>query len=283
MTRRAALAAIVAVTALVLSGCEIGEDDEMVAPRRTTVVSPSPEPRAVPESVPVGQGRIGPQDVVWTQGHVLHIGTRTVDLSPVGVDAFVVVTGGVYLLDRGSLSFTDLERVRATGLTGVTGLGVTADAERIRVTTEARGKAASHVYDTRSGSLRDEDVSVVSAEERLGTPVGVRLRGERVVLGRPGAGELAGRQGAGRYGVATGPAGEPVAFDSRTRKRIALRGSVPRRFELAGWTSDSTVFGLEGTRDDASAVVACGLADQGSCTRLGEVGGPDPVIFGTGA
>ncbi len=282
MNRGAALVLLVAVPAMVLSGCTLGEDDEMVAPTRTITGSPSPEPRAVPAAVPVGKGSVGPTDVVWAQGNALHVGTRTVDLSPVSIDAFVVAPGGVYLLDGKNVSFTDLERVRATGLTGVTALGATADASRLEVVTEDGGPPASSVYDTRTGNLSDEEVSVASAQARLGRPVGVDVTGERVDLVPPDSGELRGWQGPGRYGVAVTRAGEPVAFDSRTRTRVDLGENLPQQFELAGWTDESTFYGVDFSRHGPAAVVACGLADGWSCTRQGEVSRSEPVIFGSG-
>ena len=63
-----------------------------------------------------GRRRSGPQ------GSVLHVGRQQVDLSPIEIEAFVVVPGGVFLLSQGELWFTDLARVRGTGQTDVTGV-----------------------------------------------------------------------------------------------------------------------------------------------------------------
>ena len=120
---------VVAAVLVLTTGCELGQDDEMVPPTRTVTASPSPDTTVAPQTMPVGQGDVSPTDVVWAQGNVLHVGRRSVDLSPVGIDAFVVVPGGVFVLHMGELWFTDLSRLRGTGLTNVTALGVTADAQ----------------------------------------------------------------------------------------------------------------------------------------------------------
>jgi hypothetical protein len=210
---------LVAALVVLTSGCEIGQDDEMApAPRRTITATPSPE-QAIPTTVPVGKGKVSPTDVVWAQGNMLHVGKVSVDLSPVGIDAFVVVPGGVFVLYSGELWFTDLSRLRGTGLTGVTGLGVTADATRILVTEAKNGDAEDHAYDNRTGkAVSSEGVRPVTAGERLQGP-----DRSRVVV--PKGFTLAGWAGARRfYGVA-GKGAHPsavVSCDLRTRACIRV-------------------------------------------------------------
>jgi hypothetical protein len=186
--------AVIALTA----GCRLGADDEMVPPSRTVTASPSPDTTVAPATVPVGEGTVSLADVVWAQGNVLHVGRRTVDLSPVGIDAFVVVAGGVFVLSSGELWFTDLSRLRGTGLTGVTALGVTADGTRILVTGEMSGAAAAYAYDTGTGrAVSSKGLSPLSAEERLQGP-------DRTGVAVPKEFELAGWAGPTTfYGVAS--------------------------------------------------------------------------------
>lgn len=173
MTRRpgAVLAALCVTALLVLvSGCAFGTDDEMEQPTRTVTASPSPDTTAVPATVPVGRGVVPLGEVVWAQGDRLHVGARSVDLSPVAVDAFVSVPGGVYLLHQGQLWYTDLTRLKDTGLTGVTGLGVTADGGRILVTVGASGGSA-YAFDSVTGrAVSTEGLTAVTAAERLRGP-----------------------------------------------------------------------------------------------------------------
>jgi hypothetical protein len=213
-------AILLVVTLLVLSsGCTIGDDDEMVQPSRTVTASPSPARTAAPTTLPVGQGTVSPADVVWAQGTRLHVGLRSVDLSPVGVDAFVVVPGGVYVLSGGELWFTDLGRLKGTGLTGVTGLGVTADASRILVTAPDTGTGSPYAYDTGTGrAVSSDGVTPVSAEERL--------RGrDRSGVDVPEGFQLAGWSAPTRfYGVAGGGGRRAavVSCDVGTRKCTRL-------------------------------------------------------------
>jgi hypothetical protein len=227
------LAGTLAALVVLTTGCTVGQDDEMAPPpRRTVTASPSPQ-QVAPGSVPVGQGEVSLADVVWAQGSVLHVGRQTVDLSPAGIDAFVVVPGGVYVLSSGELWFTDLSRLRGTGLTGVTGLGVTADGSRILVSVKKAGVETDHAYDTGTGkTVSSEGVKPVTAEQRL--------------------------HGPDRSGVA-----------------------VPSGFELAGWAGAARFYGPVRERGRLTAVVSCGLATK-TCTRLGQIKGPDPVVFGTG-
>lgn len=166
------MTALVAAAVLGLTGgCALGEDDEMVPPTRTITASPSPATTAVPQGVPVGDGAVSPSDVVWAQGTVLHVGRRDIDLSPAGIDAFVVVPGGVFVLSSGELWFTDLTRLRGTGLTGVSALGVTEDGTRILVTGKQSGAVATYAYDTGSGrAVRSDGLTAETMEQRLRGP-----------------------------------------------------------------------------------------------------------------
>jgi hypothetical protein len=217
------------MVALVLAGgCAAGDDDEMVPPTRTVTASPSPETTAAPSSVPVGQGKVSPADVVWSQGTALHVGRREVDLSPVGIDAFVVVPGGVFVLNNGELWFTDLSRLRGTGLTGVTALGVTADAARILVTTEQAGSTATYAYDTTSGrAVSTAGLAPVTADERLRGP-------DRSGVPVPKGFVLAGWAGPRTfYGVRNGRTPAVVSCDVATRACVtvgAVKVPEPVRF-----------------------------------------------------
>ncbi len=229
MTRRPA-AFLVGLALVLTAGCTLGEDDEMVPPSRTVTASPSPDTTIAPASVPVGEGPVSPTEVVWAQGSALHVGSRLVDLSPVGIDAFVVVPGGVFVLSTGELWFTDLSRLRGTGLTGVTALGVTADAKRVLVTGEMSGAVATYAYDTGTGqAVSSEGLRPVSAEERLRGP-------DRSRVAVPKGFELAGWAGPTTfYGVVNklGRASAVVSCGTVTRScttLAAIEGPEPVLF-----------------------------------------------------
>ena len=113
------------------------------------------------------------------------------DLSPIGIEAFVVVPGGVYVLNEGELWFTDLSR-SGTGLTDVTGFGVTADGSRILVTVNT-GVETDVAYDTGTGKMvSSEGIMPVTAEERL-------KGADRSGVTLPRGFELAGWAGATRF------------------------------------------------------------------------------------
>ena len=132
MTRLVA-AVLVALLVTLTSGCELGEDDEM-APKPTRTVTRSPAPGArCRRACRSGEGDVSPASVVWAQESTLHFGTSQVDVAPMRIDSFVVVPGGVFFVSRGELWFTDLSRVRATGLMGVTRVSTTRDADALRV------------------------------------------------------------------------------------------------------------------------------------------------------
>ena len=217
------LVALVGLT----TGCAIGEDDEMAPPpRRTVTASPSPQ-QVVPGRVPIGEGQVSPTDVVWAQGTVLHVGKQSVDLAPARVDAFVVVPGGVYVLSMGELWFTDLSRLRGTGIAGVTGLGVTADAGRIVVSVTKAGVESDHAYDTGTGkTVSSEGVTPVTPTQRLEGP-------DRSGVAVPEGFELAGWAGTTRFYGTVSKAGRPITVVScglatRTCTRLgAIEGQDP--------------------------------------------------------
>lgn len=160
---------LLAGTLVFAGGCTLGDDDEMVPPTRTVTASPSPDTPAAPTAVPVGSGKVSPDDVVWSQGTVLHVGTRSVDVSPVRIDAFVVVPGGVFVLQDRELWFTDLSRLRGTGLTNLTALGVSADHLQLVLTREEPGGNEKYAFDAATGKpLDSDDVDVATAQELLG-------------------------------------------------------------------------------------------------------------------
>jgi len=149
---------------------------------------------------------------------VLHIGRQTVDLAPARVDDFVVVPGGVYVLDGGELWFTDLTRLRGTGLTGVTGLGVSVDGSRLLVDVTKAGVEAVHAYDTETGrTVSSEGVVPQTAAERLEGP-------DRSGVDVPTGFELAGWAGATRFYGTVREGGRPTAVVScRLTTRTCIR------------------------------------------------------------
>ncbi|MET0839137.1 MAG: hypothetical protein ABWY19_10175 [Marmoricola sp.] len=154
--RRALVAAVLLPVVLGLgAGCEIGQDDEMARPTRTVTASPTPKAVAAPAQIPVGDGAVSADDVVWGDGPDLHVERRSVDLSPATVDQLVRVPGGVYVLSGDELWFTDLQRLRGTGLTAVTRIALSEDGERLLVTDTAAGREAVHAYDVRTGKRVD--------------------------------------------------------------------------------------------------------------------------------
>jgi hypothetical protein len=219
--RAAASALLVSALLLVVGGCELGTDDEMAPPTRTVTPSPSASTVAVPATVPVGKGPVTLRDVVWAQGSRLHVGRRSVDLSPANVDAFVTVPGGVYVLARGELWFTDLARLRGTAITGVTGLGVTADGARILVTVGSAGAGSAYAFDTATGR------AVSAAGTHPVTPA-ERLRGpDRQGVPVPSGFELAGWAGPDTfYGTAGQGSTSAVISCSLSARACSRLGQV---------------------------------------------------------
>ncbi|MET0998898.1 MAG: hypothetical protein ABWX73_09310 [Marmoricola sp.] len=236
MTRRhRALLAVVLLPALVglLSGCEIGQDDEMSRPTRTVTASPTPKAAPAPARVPVGSSSISPDDVVWGDGSTLHVGTRSVDVSPASVDQLVVVPGGVYVLSGDELWFTDLQRLRGTGLTSVTRIAPGADGEQLLVTDTRTGREVVHAYDVRTGR---------------------------------------------RVDVTSTPSPSPTPSPRQPEPGADRFKGYPADFTLSGWAGDSTFYGVAGTDGKPASVVGCRVTTR-TCTVLGAIAGPDPLVF----
>jgi hypothetical protein len=253
LPRLAALATTLLGLAAVATGCAIGQDDELAPkPTRTITATPSQSLAPAPATVPVGQGKVSPADVVWAQGSELHVGRQQVDLRSVDVDALVVVRGGVFVLADGELWFTDLSRLRGTGQTDVVRLRVSEDADRIVVTDTRSGQPLDQAYDTRTGRAIRGQVDTL-------TPQQVRA-------------------GPGRYRVHTGPGGTSVV-EVASGHAVSVAG-LPRRMEVGGWTGDAAFFGLAGAGAKRT-VVGCDLVRH-RCSTEGTVTGSGPVVFGTG-
>ena len=271
MTRLVA-GALVAVLVAITSGCELGQDDEM-APRPTRTVtkfpSPAPTTTAAPTRIPVGQGRISPEGVVWAQESTLHFGTRQVDVSPLRIDSFVVVAGGVFFVSRGELWFTDLSRVRGTGFMGVTRVSTTRDAGALLVESSA-GSAGVYAFDLATGaSMPPAQVEAATDEDLRGTPERVVLRPAGSNPAAPSAAPVDARLGPGRFGVVGGDDERLVVFDATTRKRVPLKGVMGNGFQLVRWQGRSAFFGVALDNGKPLAVLNCNLSNR-SCTTLGK-------------
>ena len=229
--RRLTAAVAVLATLLAASGCEMGQDEELTPkPKRTVTRSAVPSPSPGPLSVPVGQGKVSPDDVVWAQGNVLHVGKRAVDLLTVGVEAFVVVRGGVFVLSTlGEVWFTDLARLRGAKLAGITGLGATADRSHVVLSRKDGDRTTSYAYDTRTGRAVDPaGVQAAAPQELLGDVQGVQVTRERFRGAVPEVFEPVGRAGRSRvYGLAGGSsAPKAVTSCDLTRRTCARLGAV---------------------------------------------------------
>ena len=271
-----ALGAVAAAFLVVTTGCQVSPDEEMVPPTRTVTASPSVVPVA-PTAVPVGAGKVSLSDPVWAQDNTLHVGTRLLDLSPVRVDSLVAVPGGVFLVDHGELRFTDLSRVRSTGLVGATRVSTTPDGHVLRVEmAKDSGPVRVHAYDVRSGAAVPlRRAPVASQADLLGTPVQITLRR------RPGqapAGPVAAWVGPGGQGVVDDDTRPLVAFDSASRRPVPLRGVVGNGFEMVRWTSATRFYGLALEARRPESVLGCDLRSR-ACTTFGRVDPHRPVVF----
>jgi hypothetical protein len=126
--RRAAGLALALALMVSVAACG-APDDEVARPTVTTTLPPE-TPHHLPE-LPVGAGNVGPDDRVRAHESTLRVNGRIVDLTPMRVDAFVVVKGGVYFRNGSELWFTDLTRARTTGFTDVQSLIASSDGSRI--------------------------------------------------------------------------------------------------------------------------------------------------------
>ncbi len=283
--QRTALLAVVTGSVLVATGCQVGQDEELVPkPRRTVTVTPSvgPQPVAVPARIPVGRGAVDPTDVVWVQGSVLHVGKDAWDLAPRRVTSFTVSDGGVYFLDGGKLWFTDLVRVRDTGVAGGQDLAAAYDGRAIRVgVAPSGGPAVRHGYDTTTGAqVPLGQAAPATQEQLLGTPAQVTLRPDRSDVRAQG--EVPVRLGPGLYGLVDRANGPLVGFLQRTSQRVPLTGVVGDGFELVRWTSPARFYGLALKGDQPRAVIGCDL-DAGRCTTYGSVVHGGSLLFASGS
>jgi len=278
VTRRIA-AILVAVLVTLTSACELSQDDEM-APRPKRTVTKSPAPKA-PTSVPVGQGEISPHAVVWAQDSTLHFGTRQVDISPLNIDSFVVVEGGVFFLSRGELWFTDLSRARGTGLTGVNRVSTTRDAGALRVEVDAgSGPDKVFAYDVDTGeSIPPDQADPATDADLRGTPKRLVLR-STTTDGTASEAPVDLRLGPdGRYGVVGGDGGGLVVIDATTRKRVPLTGVVGTGFKLVRWHNAIAFFGLAlGNEGEPLAMINCNMS-RGSCTTWGKIVPDRSLVF----
>jgi len=272
VTRRIA-SVLVAVLVMITSGCELSQDDEM-APRPTKTVTKSQRPDTAtttpaPKTLPVGEGTITPQAVVWAQESTLHYGTKQVDVSPLRIDSFVVVAGGVFFLSRRELWFTDLSRVRGTGFAGVTRLSATADAGALRVD-RGTGSGGNYAYDLGTGESMSADQVVPATDEDLrGTAEQVELRPAGSGEETPSAAPVEARRGPGNFGVVGGDGERLAVFDARTRKRVPLTGVLGNGFQLVRWQGGVAFFGVALEDGNPLAIVSCNLSSR-SCTTFGK-------------
>lgn len=245
---------MVAGLLLVTAGCEPGTDDEMAPPpTRTVTASPSQSVPPAPATIPVGRGKVSPDDVVWAQGSMLHVGGQEVDLDPIAIEAFVVVPGGVFLLAENELWFTDLSRVRGTGQTEVSGVQASADGGMLEVFDMRAGRELAQGYDTRTGRAIRAEIDTQSPQQH--------------------------RQGPGRFHVTTS-SGSLTVMDAQTGKAVRL-AQAPRDFELGAWAGPSVFYGVGRLGRGARAVVSCDAVAR-RCRAVGRPSGSAPVVFGIG-
>lgn len=160
---------------LLATGCALSEDEEM-RPRtvRTRVETQAPTPlRALPARIPApgpdAPADVGPGSHTRVDGAVLVVDDRRVDLAPMRAQAWVVVPGGVYFVDGGTLWFTDLDRVRDTGLAQVQRLETTPDRSRVRVRFSGSAEPSAYAFDTGTGArVEPEGLDTVPAERPAG-------------------------------------------------------------------------------------------------------------------
>lgn len=112
MTRRLIASALAVLALQAGAACERAPDDEMVVPSVTETAAPE-TPSHLPD-LPVGKAGLRPADRVSVAGSVIKVGPRTIDVTPMRVDAHVVTPGGIYFLNGSELWFTDLVRLTPT-------------------------------------------------------------------------------------------------------------------------------------------------------------------------
>ena len=265
------------------SGCRIGADDEMVAPTRTVTAAPVPQATIAPTSVPVGSGEVSTSSPVWAQDSTLHFGAEQVNLFPRRIESLVVVPGGVFLVDQGELWFTDLVRVRDTGLRDVTVVAADSDASTLQVTrTTAPGRTERLAYGLADGSATDvAGVVPATVADLRGRTAQVSVRSADDAASPSAEPARPARLGPGPYGVLDDLEGPLVAFVSATGTRVPLKGVVGDGFDLVRWTSGATFYGVAEKGGRPLAVISCDLDDR-RCKALGDVEPDLPLVFETG-
>ena len=282
--------ALAGVAAWLVTGRLGGPDDETAPARPTATVTVSPRPTGavapggVPDRVPPATGSVRPDapgDVVWVEGSVLHVGTRSWDLSPRSVEAFVLVRGAVFFLDAGRLWTTDTRVVRDTGVGGpdlpATDLVTDRDGLHVRVTVAGRQRA----WDVRTGrAVPPASVTPVRARDLLGEPADVRVRPLRDnAPADPAAAVRLGPGGAGGYGLVVSATRPLDPFRTGSRRRVQPSGVVGDGFELARWTGPGRLWGVALSDGSPLAVLSCDL-EVGRCRSLGSLTGGGALLLG---
>jgi len=145
------------VAALALSACAPqGDEDPMPKPTATrTVVTTAavPLPR-LPHHV-VGW----PAPPLTVDDNEIHVGSRTIDVSPLRADMAVSTRGGIYFLNAGELWFLDEHGAVGTGFARMRRIAVSADGRYLGLIDRTHGPVTDDgphvarvvVYDTTTG------------------------------------------------------------------------------------------------------------------------------------
>lgn len=292
---------MLAVLALLLSGCFNGPDDELDRPTKDVTVTPSGVATVVP-TLPRNPA-VARDTVVWGQGSSLDVGRRIVHVSPLHVDRLAVTSGGVYVLSGARLWSVSDSTARDSGFGQVTALTVSPDrrylalVDRVHGVKDAKGTplAAIVVYDTTTGK------AVVDSSVGMGDPsrddlaqlyaasmISLRgFTGGAVLASTPGGtyaypldGGKPQRVAAGTLGetVLTRPdggvavalgmtGGRVVVRDASTGRDVVMKG-MPAYLRFGGWLGADTFYGVGRSSTAAKAaqsIVRCDLKSR-ACT-----------------
>jgi hypothetical protein len=274
MTRRVLV--LLAIVVLLATGCTVGSEDANEPRPTPTPATATPLP--APRTLPVGTADVATDDVVWAQGSVLHVGLKSVDVSPLNIDSLVVVPGGVFFLDRRELWMTDLTRVRPTRVTGVTQLATTLDGGVLRVVSDdGTGGTTTHAWNTRTGAaVPPGSVHTATAADLQGRPARVLLQPHR-----GDSNPVASLVGTGGYGVAGDETHRLVAYDTSSSEEMPLTLVPGDGFELVRWTSGTSFYGLALSGGRPLATVGCSI-ESGTCTTWGKVAQGRSLVFESG-
>ena len=282
--------AVAGVAAWLVTGRLGGSDDETSPVRPTGTVTVAPRPTGsvatagVPDRIPRATGSLRPDgrdEVVWVEGSVLHVGTRSWDLAPRSVEAFVPVRGAVFFLDAGRLWTTDTRVVRDTGVGGpdlpATDLVTDRDGRHVRVTVSGRQRA----WDVRTGrAVPPASVVPVRVRDLLGEPADLRVRPLRDnAPADPAAPVRLGPGGDRGYGLVVSATRPLDPFRTGSRRRVQPSGVVGDGFELARWTGPGRLWGVALSDGSPLAVLSCDLA-VGRCRSLGSLTGGGDLLLG---